>query len=129
MEKVNEQRITRRLHFSWPVWFAEDFNGVLSQGQMADVSKGGVAFTCSNGISCPHPGREITVRFSVPIFGPDDSFSISTFTRCGVICHTEAINSFSNRIAVQFAEQLPFDPAQQCDSEVQSEEKLPLVVI
>ena len=40
MENTLERRREKRLRYNWPVWFAEDFNAVLSQGQMVDVSSG-----------------------------------------------------------------------------------------
>ena len=45
MEAVTERRREQRLRYHWPVWFAEDFNEMLLQGQMVDVSSGGAAFT------------------------------------------------------------------------------------
>ncbi len=46
MESGMERRREARLQYSWPVWFAEDFDDILTQGQMVDVSSGGAAFTC-----------------------------------------------------------------------------------
>ena len=119
MDKSNERRGVRRLHFNWPVWFAEDFRGVLSQGQMVDVSRGGLAFTCSAERGHPNPGQWITIRFSVPRFGPDDAFGMANFIRSSRICQVDTTKTFLKRIAVQFADPLPFDPQEQAYSNIQ----------
>jgi len=116
MEDNNDRRREQRLRYHWPVWFAEDFNNVLTQGQMVDVSSEGAAFTCHADENCPSPGQNVTARFSVPCFGMDDSFDMANFTRNSRICRVENVNSFLNRIAVQFAEPLPFRPGEQAAS-------------
>jgi len=85
MDETIERRAEQRLNYYWPIWFAEDFNEALSQGQMVDISSGGAAFTCHADNSCPYLGQHITTRFSVPRFGPDDSFDMADFTRSGHI--------------------------------------------
>jgi hypothetical protein len=115
MNVDNERRIEKRLRYHWPIWFAEDFSGELAQGQMLDISSRGAAFTCYNDGSCPYTGQEITARFSVPRFGPDDSFDMANFTRSARICHVGDVNRFSRRVAIQFAEPLPFKPGEQSD--------------
>jgi len=112
MDSVAERRTEKRLRYSWPVWFAEDFNDTLSQGQMVDLNSKGAAFTCYTD-QCPTRGQSITARFSVPCYGPDDSFDMSNFIRSGSICRIEEVNPFLRRVAVQFAEQLPFKPGEQ----------------
>lgn len=113
MEEQNERRTEQRLRYYWPIWFAEDPNEVLSQGQMVDVSSRGAAFTCYADNVCPYPGQHITARFSVPRYGPDDSFDMANFTRSAHVCRVDNVNSFLRRIAVQFAEPLPFKPGEQ----------------
>lgn len=113
MDKPNERRTEQRLRYFWPVWFAEDPNETLAQGQMVDVSSRGAAFTCNADNDCPYPGQHITARFSVPHYGPNDSFDMANFTRSAHVCRVENVNSFSRRIAVQFAEPLPFKPGEQ----------------
>ena len=121
MDKSNERRSEQRLRYYWPIWFAEDFNDALSQGQMLDISSRAAAFTCRADDTCPYLGQEITARFSVPCFGPDDSFDMANFTRLGHICRVDDVNSFSRRVAVQFAEPLPFKPGEQADSKTKSD--------
>ncbi len=113
MEAVTERRSEQRLRYHWPVWFAEDFNEMLLQGQMVDISSGGAAFTYYADNNCPEPGQSITARFSVPRFGADESFEMAHFTRHGHICRVDNMNRFLRRIAVQFAEPLPFKPGEQ----------------
>ena len=113
MDKTNERRTEQRLRYYWPIWFAEDPNDILAQGQMVDVSSRGAAFTCYANDGCPYPGQHITARFSVPRYGSDDSFDMANFTRSAHVCRVENVNSFLRRIAVQFAEPLPFKPGEQ----------------
>jgi len=118
MDEKIERRAEKRLRYYWPIWFAEDFDGALSQGQMVDLSSRGAAFTCYADENCPHAGQGITARFSIPCYGPDGSFDMANFTRSAHICRVESVNSFLRRVAVQFAENLPFKPGEQRDAEV-----------
>jgi len=129
MEEIIERRREHRLRYQWPIWFAEDFNEVLSQGQMVDISSGGAAFTCSADESCPYPGQRVTARFSVPRFALDSSFDMASFTRHGRVCRVEEINGFVRRVAIQFAEPLPFKPGEQVGADADTEEKLKAVTI
>lgn len=117
MEETSERRTEQRLRYYWPVWFAEDFNEALTQGQMVDISSRGAAFTCYADEGCPYPGQNITARFSVPHYGPDDSFDMENYTRSAQVCRVENTNSYLRRIAVQFAEPLPFRPGEQSNVE------------
>jgi hypothetical protein len=120
MDETTERRAERRLRYYWPIWFAEDFNEALSQGQMIDISSRGAAFTCYDDGSCPYLGQHITTRFSVPRFGPDDSFDMTNFARSGHISRVDEVNSYLRRVVVQFAEPLPFKPGEQADGESES---------
>ena len=124
-----ERRREQRLRYHWPVWFAEDFNETLTQGQMVDISSGGAAFTCHADQNCPYPGQQLTARFSIPKLGEHDSFGMTSCTRTGHVCRVENINGFVRRIAVQFAEALPFKPAEQTDSDEQTQQHLGLVTV
>ena len=117
----DERRTEQRLRYYWPIWFAEDFNNNLAQGQMVDVSSAGAAFTCYANEGCPHNGQRITARFSVPRYGPDDSFDMANFTRSGHVCRVDSVNPFLRRVAIQFAEPLPFKPGEQANSESEAE--------
>jgi hypothetical protein len=113
MSTTGERRFERRLSYNWPVWFAEDFNGELSQGQMTDISSRGAAFTCYADDRCPHHGQHVTARFSIPRYGPDASFDMVDFVRSGRVCRVEGVNHALRRIAMQFHEPLPFCPGEQ----------------
>ena len=129
MEKNSERRKERRLRYHWPVWFAEDFDEILLQGQMVDVSSQGAAFTCCNDQCCPYPGQDVTARFSVPQFDSDNSFGLASFTRTGKICRVDEVNGYIRRVAMQFAEPLPFKPGEQTDTEIDTRERLKAVTI
>jgi len=113
MNTTGERRIEQRLSYNWPIWFAEDIDGELSQGQMTDLSSRGAAFTCYADERCPYPGQHVTARFSIPQYGPDDSFAMVDFIRCGRVCRVEGVNNALRRIAIQFTESLPFRPGEQ----------------
>jgi len=129
MAEFDERRREQRLRYHWPVWFAEDFGGELTQGQMVDVSSGGAAFTCYADHGCPYPGQEITARFSIPRFEEGEAFDMASYMRSGRVCRVDELNPFLRRVAVQFAEALPFKPGEQTDSEIDAQEKLKAVVI
>ena len=124
MDENVERRREQRLRYHWPIWFAEDFSDSLSQGQMVDVSSSGAAFSCYADETCPYLGQQLTTRFSVPRFDQADSFDMASFTRSAYICRVDNINSFLRRVAVQFAEPLPFKPGEQADTNVDSEQML-----
>jgi len=113
MDENSERRTEQRLRYHWPIWFAEDFGAELVQGQMADISSKAAAFTCYDDGTCPHLGQQITARFSVPHYGPDDSFDMANFTRPGYVCRVDNVNSFVRRVALEFADPLPFRPGEQ----------------
>jgi len=129
METYAERRSEQRLRYHWPIWFGEDFDGVLAQGQMVDVSSRGAAFTVYPDDQCPYPGQQITARFSVPRFGPDDSFDMASFIRSGRVCRVDGVNNFIRRVAVQFAEPLPFKPGEQTADQGEAKEKLRAVTV
>lgn len=84
---------------------------------MVDISSRAAAFTCYADESCPYLGQQITARFSVPRYGADDSFDMEDFTRAGHVCRIDSVNSFLRRIALQFADPLPFRPGEQSGSD------------
>ncbi len=124
MNRDDERRRENRLRYYWPIWFAENIDHQLSQGQMVDISSQGAAFTCYAEQDCPHPGQHITARFSVPRYGENDAFDMANFTRSGHVCRVENVNSFLRRVAVQFAEPLPFKPGEQAQDNADSEQVL-----
>ena len=116
----NERRTEQRLRYHWPIWFAENFNGELTQGQMVDISSTGAAFSCYNEDYCHYPGQQLTTRFSVPRYGHDDSFDMEDYIRSGHICRIDNLNKFSRRVVIKFANPLPFKPGEQTNFELDS---------
>ena len=112
-----ERRTEERLCYHWPVWFGEDFADVLTQGQMADVSSHAAAFTCYADGPNLHLGQHVTARFSVPCYGPEDSFDMVDFVRSGHVCRVEAVSNQVRRVAIRFAEPLPFRPGEQAKTQ------------
>ena len=121
MQHKNERRREKRLRYYWPIWFARDLNHKLSQGQMVDISSEAASFTCYTDEEYPYLGQPIIARFSVPRYGPDDSFDMADFTRAGHICRIEEVNNYLRRIAFQFAEPLPFKPGEQSEEDLEVE--------
>ena len=80
---------------------------------LARLSSTAAAFTCYADERCPYPGQNVTARFSVPRYGPDGSFDMENFTRSGHVCRIQDVSGFLRRVAVQFAEPLPFKPGEQ----------------
>ena len=124
MQNTSERRREQRLRYHWPIWFAEDFAGLLSQGQMVDICSGGAAFTCYADKGCPYPGQNITARFSVPNYRVDDCFDISDFVRTGQVCRIDQIGSGLKRVALKFYEPLPFKPGELANTHSNDEEVL-----
>jgi hypothetical protein len=108
-----ERRKERRLRNYHPIWFAEDLGREPMLGQMADICSGGMAFTCDSDDDYLCPGQQITTRFNVPRFGSGSFPEAVSFERTGSICRVDGSNSLSRRVAIQFAEPLPFKPAEQ----------------
>jgi len=124
MDVNTERRTEERLRYYWPVWFAEDFENDLSQGQMVDVTSGGAAFTCYNDQPRPEQGQKLTTRFSVPRFGQDESFEMTDFFRTGTVCRVEDVNDYLHKIAIQFHNPLPFRPGEQNHRKSKTVDKL-----
>jgi len=112
MDTRNERRTEQRLRYSSPVWFGEHPKETLAQGQMVDISSRGAAFIIYAHDSCPCLGQNITARFRVPNYHPDHSFDMVNFTRSAHVCRVDKVYSYWRRVAVQFAEPLPFKPGE-----------------
>jgi len=116
MKDNSERRKEKRLSYNWPIWFAEDYDDILTQGQMVDISSRSAMFTCYTD-KCPHHGEHITARFSVPRHGMEESFNMENFIRSGNIFRVEEMSPFVRRVALEFAEPLPFKPGEVTDTE------------
>jgi hypothetical protein len=115
-EKFAERRSEQRLRYYRPIWFSEDFDKSPLQGQMVDVCSRGMAFTCDSGDPYMCPGQRLTTRFNVPRFDSDRFSETISFERTGCVCRVDDSNSISRRVALQFAEPLPFKPGEQLHS-------------
>jgi hypothetical protein len=80
---------------------------------MVDVSSRGIAFTCDSDEPYVRPGQQLTTRFSVPRFDSGRFPNMMSFERAGCVCRVDDSNGLSRRIAIQFAEPLPFRPGEQ----------------
>lgn len=124
MKENKNRRTEQRLRYCWPIWFAEDINDTLLQGQMVDLSSRAAAFTCYVDDDCPNYGQHLTVDFSVPRYGSEESFDMANFIRSGYVYRVDNINSFLHRIVVQFTEPLPFKPGEQKNEESETQQVL-----
>jgi hypothetical protein len=121
MKEKSERRREQRLRYHWPVWFAEDFNGMLSKGQMVDVSSAGAAFTCFADENCPYPGQHITARISVPFYHADASFDVDEFIQAGEVCRIDHLPNGFHRIAMKFLHPLPFKPGELANKHLETQ--------
>jgi hypothetical protein len=113
VENSSERRKEKRLRYHWPVWFAEDFDGVIFHGQMIDVSSDAACFTYQADEDCPYLGQELTTRFSIPCYDKDGGFDLANFARSAKVFRIDESSHYIRRIAVQFSESLPFRPGHQ----------------
>ena len=118
MEKTDERRKEQRLHYHWPIWFAEDFNDTITQGQIIDLSSNSARFNWYTDENRPYPGQHLATRFSVPRFAADNSFDMANFTRTSHIYRIKEVNNLLSQITVKFTEPLPFKPGEQADNKV-----------
>jgi len=109
---LDERRTEQRLCYSSPIWFGEHPKETLAQGQMVDISSRGAAFITYAHDSYPSFGQHIIARFRVPNYRPDHSFDLVNFTRSAHVCRVDRVYSYWRRVAVQFAEPLPFKPGE-----------------
>jgi hypothetical protein len=72
---------------------------------------------------------DLTARFSVPRFEDKQSFDMSSFTCQAKVCRVDHINNYLRKIAVQFAQPLPFKPGEQADNEADEQMRMKAVTI
>lgn len=123
MQETQERRTEKRLRYHWPIWFAEDFQEALTQGQLIDISSKAAAFTCYKHENCPDIGQKVTARFSVPQYGPDNSFGMTSFVRHSSTYRVEEINPQLRKVTIQFEEALPFKPGEQSFDDAEQEQE------
>ncbi len=108
-----ERRSQQRLKLKGNIWINQEGSDKTLQGQLVDISSIGMAFVCHNKKGIPDYGQQITARFTVPFFTPQGDVQNRRFIRTAKVCRISSANSYLKRIAVQFAEPLPFKPAEQ----------------
>ena len=113
-----DRRKEKRLQYNWPVWYADHYDGdrELCQGQMFDITSEFATFTCYAD-NCPIEGELITARFSVPKYGTGNSFDMENFVRTGKVFRIDKMSDFVRKVALEFAEKLPFRPGEVDDRE------------
>jgi hypothetical protein len=83
-------------------------NKTTHEGQMLDVSSGGLAFRCDADENCPQEGQELVLQFSIPNpEGEGQDSSMMEFKRTGCVLRVQEVNPTSRNIAVRFDEPLP----------------------
>lgn len=108
MNRTKDRRRAPRLRYRVTVRYAENFedNKAVSEGQMLDVSSGGLAFTCKADKNCPTEGQPLAVHFSIPNSEVHDA-SMMEFKRTGCVLRIQKVNPSLCNIAVRFDEPLP----------------------
>jgi hypothetical protein len=108
MNRTTNRRRAPRLRYCVIVRYAENFedNKTISEGQMLDVSSGGLAFSCNADENCPTEGQPLAVHFSIPNSRVRDA-SIMEFKRTGYVLRVQKVNPSLRNIAVRFDEPLP----------------------
>ena len=112
------------MHYRWPVRFARDPREKPLSGQMFDLSSKGMAMLFHANEDCPRPDQSITANFGVPHFDAHGSFDTAFFNRVGRVCRVDRLTSRVNRVAIQFAEPLFFNPGEQDIAESDAQQRL-----
>ena len=116
-DKYNEQRQEKRMSCNWPIWFYDDCDTRIIQGQLVDISSKAAAFTYYTHEKLFLPDQKIVTHFSMPVYGLSDSFAIRDFMRPGQILNIYQINDLIYRIATKFEDILNFRPGEQIGAE------------
>jgi hypothetical protein len=101
----------------WPIWFYDDCDTRIIQGQLVDISSKAAAFTYYTHEKLLLPDHRIIVHFSTPVYGLSNSFAIRDFIRSGYILNVYQINELLYRIATEFEDVLSFKPGEQINEE------------
>ncbi len=124
-----DRRREKRLNYLWPVWFTQEIDKTIIQGQMVDVSSEGAAFTCHADENCPYLGQKILLKFSVPKYESANEYSMASFSRQGYVKRVDQVDRFIRKVAAQFADPLPFIPSPQNATDVEIEKVTKSAVI
>ena len=108
MNKTENRRRAPRLRYRVTVHYSEHTEGetTTSEGQMLDISSGGLAFRCNAVENCPYEGQQLNIRFSIPNSKVHDA-SMMDFDRAGRVLRVQEVNPTLRNVAVRFDEPLP----------------------
>ena len=106
MNQTTNRRRAPRLRYRVTVRFAKDSMEPTSEGQMLDVSSGGLALKCNADENCPLEGQQIVTHFSIPNSEAHDA-SVMEFSRTGRVLRIQQVNQSLRNVAVRFDEPLP----------------------
>jgi len=113
-KRFNERRREQRLYYRRPMWYFQSLSKARHKGQIVDISSNGMGFTCNiSNKNILAAKQKITTRVDVPLFGKDGNYDMIRFDRTGQIRRVEKLNNNMHRIALEFTQPLPFDPAEQ----------------
>ena len=101
----------------WPIWFYDDYDTRIIQGQLIDISSKAAAFTYYTHEKLLLPNQRIIAHFSTPVYGLSDSFAIRDFIRSGRILNIYQMDALIYRIATEFEDALNFKPGEQVNEE------------
>ena len=116
-DRYNEQRKEKRMSCCWPIWFYDDYDTRIIQGQLIDISSKAAAFTYYTHEKLLLPNQRIIAHFSTPVYGLSDSFAIRDFIRSGRILNIYQMDALIYRIATEFEDALNFKPGEQVNEE------------
>ena len=116
-DRYNEQRKEKRMSCNWPIWFYDDSDTRIIQGQLVDISSKAATFTYYTYEKLLFPNQRIIAHFSAPVYGLSDSFAIRDFIRSGHILNIYQISDLLYRITTEFEEVLSFKPGEQFSEE------------
>ncbi|MBN2314386.1 MAG: PilZ domain-containing protein [Sedimentisphaerales bacterium] len=108
MNKTENRRRAPRLRYRVTVHYSDntESGATAYEGQMLDISSGGLAFRCNADENCPYEGQQLNIRFSIPNSKVHDA-SMMDFNRTGQVLRVQEVNSTLWNVAVRFDEPLP----------------------
>lgn len=116
-DRYNEQRKEKRMLCSWPIWFYDDCDTRVIQGQLVDISSKAAAFTYYTYEKFLLPNQRIIAHFSTPVYGLSNSFAIRDFIRSGRILNIYQMDDLIYRVTTEFEDKLNFKPGEQINGE------------
>ncbi len=116
-DRNGERRKEKRMLCNWPIWFYDDSDTRIIQGQLADISSNAAAFTYYTYEKYLLPNQRIIAYFSIPFYGLSNSFAVRDFIRPGHILNIYQMDDLVYRISAKFEDVLNFKPGEQNNGE------------